>query len=110
MKTKETFKEVFNDTINIEKDLAASSALRRNENSDYLKMDDSINNKNNRTTWINVARDNNKNCIICKKPGHVAENCYHLTIGQEPAKKKLISLDLVRSRQNQDLVRSGNLI
>ena len=28
VKTKESFKEVFNDTINAEKDLAASSALR----------------------------------------------------------------------------------
>ena len=44
VKTKETFKEVFNDTINVERDLAASSALRRNKNSDYLKMDDSTNN------------------------------------------------------------------
>ena len=69
VKTKETFKEVFNDTINVERDLAASSALRRNKNSDYLKMDDSINNRNNKTTRFNVARDNNINCIICKKIG-----------------------------------------
>ena len=34
VKTKEIFKEVFNDTINVERDLAASSALRRNKNSD----------------------------------------------------------------------------
>ena len=40
VKRKESFKEVFNDTINVERDLAASSALRVNENSDYLKMDD----------------------------------------------------------------------
>ena len=40
VKTKETFKEVFNDTINVERDLAASSALWRNKNSDYPKMDD----------------------------------------------------------------------
>ena len=31
VKIKETFKEVFNDTINVERDLAASSALRRNK-------------------------------------------------------------------------------
>ena len=75
VKTKESFKEVFSNTINVERDLAASSALRRNKNSDYLKTDNSINNRNNKTTRFNVARDNNMNCIICKKPGHVAENC-----------------------------------
>ena len=69
VKTKETFKEVFNDTINVERDLAASSVPRRNKNSDYLKMDDSINNRNYKTTRFNVARDNNINCIICKKTG-----------------------------------------
>ena len=46
-------------------------------------MDDSINNRNNKTTRFNVARDNNINGIICKKPGHVAENCYHSTKAQE---------------------------
>ena len=57
IKTKETFKEVFNDTINIDRDEAASSALRRNKNSDDLKLDDSMNNRNNKTTQFNVARD-----------------------------------------------------
>ena len=52
--------------INVERDLAASSSLWRNKNSDYLKMDDSINNRNNKTTRFNVARDNNINCIIYK--------------------------------------------
>ena len=47
VKTKESFKEVFNDTINVERDLAASSALRTNKNSDYLKLEDPINNKKN---------------------------------------------------------------
>ena len=71
VKTRETYNEVFHDTINVERDLAASSALRRNKNSDYLKMDDCINNRNNKTTRFNVARDYNINCIICKKkPGH----------------------------------------
>ena len=46
-------------------------------------MDDSINNRNNKTTRFNVARDYNINCIICKKPGHVGENCYYLTKAQE---------------------------
>ena len=34
------------------------------------------------------ARDKNINCIICKKSGHVAENCYHLTKAQEAVSKK----------------------
>ena len=89
VKTKEKFKEVFNDTINVERDLVASSALRRNKNSDYLKMDDPINNKKNKRTRFNVARDNNVNCIICKKPGHVAESCYYLTKAQEAVSKEL---------------------
>ena len=46
--------------------MAASSALRRNKHSDYLEIDDSINNRNNKTTRFNVARDNNLNCIIYK--------------------------------------------
>ena len=50
-------------------------------------MDNSINNRNNKTTRFNVARDNNMNCITCKKPGHVAENCYHLTKAQEFSRK-----------------------
>ena len=36
VKTRETCKEVFNDTISVERDLAASSALQRNKDSDYL--------------------------------------------------------------------------
>ena len=68
--------------------MAASSALRRNKNSDYLKVDDSINNRNNKTARFNVARHNNINCIMCKKPGHVDENCYHLTKAQETVSKK----------------------
>ena len=75
-------------TINVERDLAASSALWRHKNSDYLKMDDSINNRNNKTTRFDAARDSNINCIIYKKPGLVAENCYHLTKAQEAVSKK----------------------
>ena len=87
-KTKETFKEVFSDTINVDRDLAASYALRRNKNSDYLKMVDSIKNRNNITNRFNVARDNKKNCIICEKLGHVDENCNYLNKAQEVAFKK----------------------
>ena len=47
-----------------------------------------INNRNNKTTRFNAARDNNINCIICKKPGHVVENCYHLTKAQKAISRK----------------------
>ena len=36
VKIKETLKEVIHDTFNVERDLAAYSALRRNKNSDYF--------------------------------------------------------------------------
>ena len=47
---KGTFKEVINDTIDTERRLAANSALWRNRNTDYLKIEKSTNNKNNKTT------------------------------------------------------------
>ena len=57
-------------------------------------MDDSINNRNNKTTRFNGARDNNINCIICKKKlGHIVENCYHLSKAEEVvSEKKLLIL------------------
>ena len=82
--------------------MAASSALRRNQNSDYLKMDDSINNRKNKTTRFNVARDNNINCIVCKKPGHIAENCYHLTKAQEAISKTQILNFLMQNQQHSN--------
>ena len=62
-------------------------------------MDDSINNRNNKTTRFNVAGDNNINCIICKKPGHVAENCYLLTKAQEAVSRKQNPNFLMHNRQ-----------
>ena len=56
---KDTFKEVINDTIDTERRLAANSALRRNRNTDYLKTEESTNNKNNKTTRFNVALEDN---------------------------------------------------
>ena len=47
---KGTFKEVINDTIDTERRMAANSALWRNRNTDYLKIEKSTNNKNNKTT------------------------------------------------------------
>ena len=35
-----------------------------------------------------VAAARYTNCVICKKPGHVAENCYHLTKTQEAVSRK----------------------
>ena len=59
-----------------------------------------ISNRNNKTTRFNVARDNNINCIICEKPGHVAENFYHFTKAQEAVSRKQ-NLNFVM--QNQQL-------
>ena len=40
VRTKITFEKVFNDTIDVERDSARSSELRKNKNSDYSKMND----------------------------------------------------------------------
>ena len=55
---KDTFKEVINNTIDIERRLAANSALRKNRNKDYFKTEESTNNKINKTTRFNVALEN----------------------------------------------------
>ena len=68
-------------------------------------MDDSINDRNNKTTRFNFARDNIINCIICKKPGHVAENFYYLIKAQEAVSKKQ-KLNFLM--QNQQL--SNNIV
>ena len=51
-------------------------------------MDASTNNRNNKRSRFNVARDNNINCIIFKKPGHVGEICYHSSKAQKVVSKK----------------------
>ena len=80
---KDTFREVINDSIDIERRLAANSALRKNKNMEYLKSDEQTNNKNNKVTRFNVARDDKFVCLICKKPGQSTEKCFHLTKAQE---------------------------
>ena len=47
---KDTFRKVINVSINIERRLAANSALRKNKNMEYLKSDEQTNNKNNKVT------------------------------------------------------------
>ena len=54
---KDTFREVINDSIDIERRLAANSALRRNKNMKYSNSDEPTNNKNNKVTRFNVARE-----------------------------------------------------
>ena len=80
---KDTFKEVISDSIDIERRLAANSALRKNKNMDYSKSDESTNNKNNKTTRFNVELDNKTICLICKQPGHTTEKCFYLSKAQE---------------------------
>ena len=80
---KDTFKEVINDTIDIERRLAAVSALRRNRNTDYLMTEGLINNKKYKTTRFNVALENKTICLICKKPGHTTEKLFHLSKAQD---------------------------
>ena len=55
---KDTFREIdINDSIDIERRLPANSALQRNKNMEYSKSDEPTNNKNNKVTRFNVARD-----------------------------------------------------
>ena len=79
--------------------MAASSAARRKKNSDYSKIDDSVNNRNDKTTQFNVARDKKINCILCKKLGQVAKNCYHLTKAHEVVSKKQIPNFVMQNQQ-----------
>ena len=80
---KDTFREVNNDNIDIERILAANSALRKNKNMEYLKSDEPTNNKNNNVTRFNVARKNKFISLIYKKPGHATEKSFHLSRAQE---------------------------
>ena len=80
---KDTFKELINDTIGIERRLAANSSLRRIRNTDYLKTEESTNNKNNKTARFNVALEDKTICLICKKLGHTTEKCFHSSKAQD---------------------------
>ena len=50
---------------------------------DYSKSDEPTNNKNNKVTRFNVAREDKFICLICKKPGHSTEKCFHLSKAQD---------------------------
>ena len=76
---KNTFRGVINDSIDTEQRLAANSALRRNRNTDYSKTEESTNNKNDKNVQFNVALKDKIICLICKKPGHTTEKCFHST-------------------------------
>ena len=85
---KDTFREVINDSIDIERRLAANSALRRNKNMEYSKNDEPTNNKNSKVTRFNVAREDKFVCLICKNPGHATEKCFHLSKAQKAVLNK----------------------
>ena len=80
---KDTFRKVINDSIDIERSLAANSAHCRNKNIAYSRTDRQINNKNNKVTLFNVAREDRIVCLNCKKPGHATHKCFHLSKAQE---------------------------
>ena len=73
---KDTFRGVINDSFDIERRLAANSALQRTRNMEYTKSDEPINDKNSKVTRFNVAREEQFVCLICKKPGYVTEKCF----------------------------------
>ena len=85
---KDTFREVINDSIDIERRLAAISAQRRNKNMEYSKGDEPNNNENNKVTRFNLAREDKIVCSICKKSGHATENFFHLRKAQEAVLNK----------------------
>ena len=90
---KDTFREVINNTIIIERRLAVNSALQKNRNTDYLKTDEPVNNKNTKTTRFNVALEDKIICLIYKKKlGHTTEKCFHLCKAREA--------DLNKQQQN----------
>ena len=67
-------------SIDTKRRLATNSALRKNKNMEYLKSDEQ---KNNRVTRLNVAREDKFVCLICKELGHTTEKCFHLSKAQE---------------------------
>ena len=78
---------------------------------EYLKSAEQTNNKNNEVTRFNVAREDKFICLICKKPGHATEKCYHLSKAQEAVlnnKQKKISYPNQQRYNNFNNKRSIN--
>ena len=50
---------------------------------EYSKSDEPTNNKNNKVTRFNVAREDKFVCLICKMQGHASEKCFHLSKAQD---------------------------
>ena len=73
---KDTFREVLNDSFDIERRLAANSALQKNKNMEYFKSVEPTNNKNNKVTRFNLAREDKFVCLICKKPVPQLKNVF----------------------------------
>ena len=59
---------------------------------DYSKSDEPTNIKNNKRTRFNVALENQTICLICKKPGHTTEKCFHLSKAQDSVLKGVTHL------------------
>ncbi|XP_043476360.1 GATA zinc finger domain-containing protein 14-like [Leptopilina heterotoma] len=76
--TADTFQEIVNKAVEIERKLLSHRELRKSEqNTDYNSHP-----KNNKdfakTTKINIAQDNIITCLVCGKKGHFAVNCFQL--------------------------------
>ena len=75
-------------TIDSERRLASNSALRRKRNTDYLKIEDSTNNKNNKTSLFNVAFEDKIFWLICKEAGHTTAKYFYFSKAEEAVLNK----------------------
>ena len=57
---------------------------------EYSKSNEATNNKNNKVTRFNVAREDVTVCLICKKPGHAIEKCFHLRLNVSPIPVQIV--------------------
>ena len=55
---------------------------------EYSKTVKPIDNKNSKVTRFNVARQDKSVCLICEKPDHAIEKCFHLSKAQEAVHNK----------------------
>ena len=98
VKEKDTFKEVINDSIDLEQRLAANSALRGNKNMEHSKTDEEISNKNSKVTRYNVSREDTFICLRGSSTFAVSKNRIFLLL--------LISnLDTIRNMPYEGFIR-----